>query len=71
MANSMPRKKKEEAGAEDLVDRSAELVKTSLALTRDVWERAKIRALREGITLAKIVENSLQRYLDEIEKEKK
>jgi hypothetical protein len=67
----MPRKKKEEAGAEDLVDRSAELVKTSLALTRDVWERAKIRALREGITLAKIVENSLQRYLDEIEKEKK
>jgi hypothetical protein len=57
--------------AEQLTKTSIEMVTTSLSLAREVWERAKIRALKRGITLAKLIEDALRRELGEEEKKEK
>ncbi|MEM2618618.1 MAG: hypothetical protein QW356_03920 [Candidatus Hadarchaeales archaeon] len=38
-------------------------VSTTIKLHRDVWERAKIGALKRGITFAELIEESLRRHL--------
>ena len=62
-----PKKPKDELaeGAGRLVKAGADMVGTSIDLTRAVWERAKIRALKRGITLAKLIEEALRRELGE------
>jgi hypothetical protein len=37
--------------------------KTSIGLPRPVWEAAKIRAMREGRTLAEVVVEALSAFL--------
>jgi hypothetical protein len=37
--------------------------KTSVGLPRPVWEAAKIRAMREGRTLAEVVAEALSAFL--------
>lgn len=56
--------------AEQLTKAGIEMVDTSLSLAREVWEAAKIRALKRGITLAKLIEEALRRELKEEEPEK-
>lgn len=68
----MKRKKAVDIAAEGIVEisrRGGELVATTIKLTKEVWEAAKIRAIREGITLAEIVERSLREYLEKLEGE--
>ena len=48
-----------------------EVVKTSIALARSLWEKAKIRALKEGLTLTQVVEAALKKYLELSEEGKK
>ena len=38
-------------------------MKTSLYLPRNVWEAAKIRATRDGVTLREVVLEALAAYL--------
>ena len=67
----MPKKKPVEAaveGAEELVKKSGELVGTTIKVAREVWQAAKIEAIKRGITLAGIIEEALRRYLKEEEK---
>lgn len=45
-------------------------VKTSITLTRDVWEKAKIEAVKSGLTLTQVVEVALKKYLEVAEKER-
>jgi len=54
--------------AERLGKAGTEFVNTTIKLARDVWERAKIRALKKGISLAKLIEEALRRELREEEK---
>jgi len=72
----MGKKKKKEPmaevaeSAERLVKAGVEFVNTTIKLARDVWEDSKILALRRGISLAKLIEDSLRRELKEEEKRK-
>ena len=56
--------------AERLVKAGVEFVNTTIKLARDVWEDSKILALRRGVSLAKLIEDSLRRELKEEEKRK-
>jgi predicted aspartyl protease len=56
---------------EKVVKAQEEIVKTSIALARSVWERAKIEALKQGLTLAQVIEAALKKYLELSEEEKK
>lgn len=56
-------------GAAEVARAGGEFVGTTIKLARDVWEAAKIRAMKQGITLAKLVENALRKALEEAEKE--
>ena len=47
------------------------VVKTSITLTRNLWEKAKIEALRRGLTLTEVVEAALKKWLELAEKEHK
>ena len=47
------------------------VVKTSVTLTRNLWEKAKIEALRRGLTLTEVVEAALKKWLELAEKEGK
>ena len=48
-----------------------EKVKTTVSIAKTVWKEAKLAAIREGITLAGIVQKALEMYLKELEKEGK
>jgi len=63
--DTMPSRKKREAKAESPASQRERSVKTSLTLEYILWERAKIVAMRKGLTLAKVVEAALERYLGE------
>ena len=56
-------------GIAEVAKQGAEVVGTIIKLARDVWEAAKIRALKEGLTLAKVIESALRQYLEEEGKE--
>lgn len=58
------KKKKEEIGAEELIETGSKLVKTSLKLGFDVWRAAKIKALETGLSLAEITEKALREFLE-------
>jgi len=45
-------------------------VKTSIILARDTWERAKIEALKRGLTLTQVVQAALEKWLELSEKER-
>ncbi|MEM2213007.1 MAG: hypothetical protein QXQ28_06935 [Candidatus Nezhaarchaeales archaeon] len=47
------------------------LVKTSITLTKDLWEQAKIIALKQGLTLTEVIQAALKKYLEILEKERK
>jgi len=47
-----------------------DFVKTSITLAKDVWEEAKIWALKKGLTLSQVVEVALRKYLEVAEKER-
>ena len=47
------------------------VVKTTVTLTRNLWEKAKIEALRRGLTLTEVVEAALKKWLELAEKERK
>ena len=69
----MPSKKPVKAaveGAEELVKKSGELVGTTIKIACEVWQAAKIEAIKRGITLAGIIEEALRRYLKGEEKTK-
>ncbi|MBA7602210.1 hypothetical protein ES703_09296 [subsurface metagenome] len=61
--------------AERLAKAGVELVgttvNTTIKLAHDVWQDSKILALRRGISLAKLIENTLRRELKEEEEKKK
>ena len=40
-----------------------EKMKTTMVLSRDLWKRAKMRALDEGLDLSDIVAKALEKYL--------
>lgn len=73
----MGKKKKKEPvaeiaeSAERLAKAGAEFVGTTIKLAHDVWEESKILALKRGISLAKLIEDSLRRELKEEEEKKK
>ena len=46
-------------------------VRTTVTIARKVWREAKLAAIREGITLAGIVQKALEMYLEELEKREK
>jgi hypothetical protein len=46
-------------------------VKTTVTLARDLWESAKIEAVKRGLTLAQVVEAALKKYLELTEAERK
>ncbi|MCK4405670.1 MAG: hypothetical protein KAV43_04100 [Hadesarchaea archaeon] len=68
----MKKKKKEDLakGAEELTKAGARFAQTTIKLSFDIWQRAKIVALKKSITLAKLIEDALRRELQEEEKEK-
>lgn len=69
--DKMRKKRKEEElakSAEDLAKAGARFASTTIKIAYDVWERAKIRALKRGISLAKFIEDALRRELGEEEK---
>jgi len=47
------------------------VVKTSIILARDTWERAKIEALKRGLTLTQVVQAALEKWLELSEQERK
>lgn len=47
-----------------------DFIKTSITLARDVWEEAKIWALKKGLTLSQVVEAALRKYLEIAERER-
>lgn len=57
------------ASAGRLVSASSEFATTTVKIAYEVWEKSKIRALRRGLTLAKLVENALRRELGEEDEE--
>jgi hypothetical protein len=48
----------------NLVNQGANLVITTIKLSRNVWLAAKHRALNEGIKLSQMVEAALRKYLE-------
>ncbi len=46
------------------------MVATTIKLAKDVWQAAKIEAVKRGITLAAMIEEALRRYLKELEESK-
>lgn len=46
-------------------------VKTSVTLTRDLWEQVKIEAVKQGLTLTEMVQAALKKYLEISERERK
>jgi len=42
-----------------------DVVKTSVIMSRKLWTEAKMYALKEGITLAKVIQTALEKYLEE------
>ena len=46
-------------------------VRTTISIARKLWREAKIAAIREGITLAAVVQKALEMYLEELEKREK
>jgi len=44
------------------------LQKTSLALPRDLWEAAKIQAIKQGRTLQELVADALDGHLKQLRK---
>ena len=56
--------------AEELAKAGAEFASTTVKIAHDVWEKSKIRALRQGISLAKLIENALRKELEEEEEKK-
>jgi len=65
----MKKKKNEDLAksAERLTRAGVEFTTTTIKLAYDVWERAKVRALKRGLTLAKFIEDVLRRELGEEE----
>jgi len=59
--------KKGEAKADSI----AQTVKTSIALTRDLWQQIKIEAIKRGLTFAQVVEAALRKWLEIEEQERK
>ena len=43
-------------------------VRTTISIARKLWREAKIAAIKEGITLAAVVQKALEMYLEELEK---
>ena len=71
----MKRKKKKEVAevaesAERLAKAGVEFTTTTIKLAFDVWQAAKIMALRRSVSLAKLIEDALRRELQEEEKKK-
>ena len=50
-------------GVKEVAKQGAEFVATTLKLARDVWESAKIYAIKQGLTLAQVVETALREFL--------
>jgi len=48
----------------------AETVKTSVALTKDLWQQIKIEAIKRGLTFAQVVETALRKWLEMEEQER-
>ena len=46
-------------------------VRTTISIARKLWREAKIAAIKEGITLAAVVQKALEMYLEELEKREK
>lgn len=64
----MKKKKKEDlAKSAERLRAGVEFTTTTIKLAYDVWERAKVRALKRGLTLAKFIEDVLRRELGEEE----
>jgi hypothetical protein len=47
------------------------VVKTTVTLARELWESAKIEAVKRGLTLTQVVEAALRKYLELAEAERK
>lgn len=53
------------------MEKAERLTKTTITLARDLWEGAKIEALKSGLTLTEVVQAALRRYLEVAERERK
>jgi hypothetical protein len=51
---------------EKKVSASVGKVYTSVVLPAELWQKAKIHALKNGLTLYQVVEEALRRYLEEV-----
>lgn len=51
--------------AESVVASGEKVVKTSVSIAESLWKRAKIAAIKRGLTLTEIVEMALRRLLEE------
>lgn len=51
--------------AESIVASGEKAVKTSVSIAESLWKRAKIAAIKRGLTLTEIVEMALRRLLEE------
>jgi predicted DNA-binding ribbon-helix-helix protein len=60
-----------ERKAAEVVESIAETVKTSVTLTRDLWQQIKIEAIKRGLTFAQVVEAALRKWLELEEEERK
>ncbi|MEM2282250.1 MAG: CopG family transcriptional regulator [Candidatus Hadarchaeales archaeon] len=58
----------EEVGS--IAKEGVQMVATTIKLAKDVWQAAKIEAVKRGITLAAMIEEALRRYLKELEESK-
>jgi hypothetical protein len=47
------------------------VVKTSITIARDIWEKVKIEALKRGLTFAEVTEAALKKWLELSEQERK
>jgi predicted DNA binding CopG/RHH family protein len=45
-------------------DERAESLKTSFLVSRQLWRRAKIRAMDEGIELQELISKAIEMYLE-------
>jgi hypothetical protein len=60
-----------EKKAAKVVESIAETVKTSVTLTKDLWQQTKIDAIKRGLTFAQVVEAALRKWLELEEQERK
>lgn len=51
--------------AEDVVEKTAETVKTTVKLADKLWRDVKVYAARKGLKLTQVVEAALREYLKE------